>query len=428
MAGSETFKEYDTWNSFNYGLPYGLYLYYLDDSRFSTDNTSILGNCSGIQSVQYTPFLEPASLVLDRSPYDVERFGSVSKLKPGMVTKPDVFRIVGIEETVRTLGSFTTYKVEGLTIGGEKNWKNESRLYNYPYSFALLTDHINPPMTVKYHLCPRLYTQEVKVRLTVSDRCSYGLFIKGYKGDFTGSMEANISTSAHELPCSSSAYSQWFASSKNQTQFNANQATQESFLQQAQANQSANLSSSLGQMQGSLGMLGSLLSLNIGGAINSMTGMYANTQQTSLAKSQANATGILNRQGIQGSLMAQQRDLMSTPNTLITMGSDVIYGLHKGNKSLQLIRYGLTEEYAKKLGDYFAMYGYKQNKVMNISLRSRYFYNYIKTVGVNISSSWIPRNHLEKLKDIFDNGVTIWHIDRNGVEVGNYSKDNYEVK
>lgn len=423
----ENFKEYDTWNSFNNGLPYGLYLYYLDDSRFSTDNTSILGNCSGIQSVQYTPFLEPYNLILDRSPYDVERFGSITKLKPGMVTKPDVFRIVGVSEKMRKLGSFTTYKVEGLTIGGKKNWKNESRLYNFPYQFAILTDHINPPMTVKYHLCPRFYTQDVKVRITVSDRCSYGVFINGYKGDFNGSMEANISTSAHELPCSSSAYSQWFASSKNQTQFNANQSIQESFLQQSQANQSADLNKSMGMIGGGLGVLGSLLTGNLGGAVTSASSILSSQLQNNLIKSQANATGRLNRQGIQGSLMAQKRDLMSTPNTLITMGSDVIYGLEKGNKSLQLIRYGLTDEYARKLGDYFAMFGYKQNKVIRPNLRSRYYYNYIKTVGVNISSSWIPRNHLEKLKDIFDNGVTIWHIDRKGVNVGDYSNDNYEV-
>lgn len=425
--GVETPKEFDNWNSFNYGLPYGLYLYYLDDSRFSLDNTSIIGNCSGIQSVQYTPFLEPSSLILDRIPYDTKRFGEISKLRPSIINTPDVFRIVAIDEKIRSLGKFTTYKVEGLTIGGKKNWKNESRLYNYPYQFALLTDHINPPMTVKYHLCPRLYEQIVKVRTTVSDRCSYGIFVKGYKGDELGSMEANISTSAHELPCSSSAYSQWFASSKNQTQFNANQALQESFLQQSQINQNANLSSTMGILQGGMGIIGGLLSANIGSTLTSATGLLGNQLQNNLMKSQANAKGNLDRQGIQGSLMAQQKDLLSTPNTLITMGSDVIYGLNKGNKRLELIRYGITEEYAKKLGDYFAMYGYKQNKVMRPNIRSRYYYNYIKTVGVNISSEWIPRNHLEKLKEIFDNGVTIWHMDRKNVIVGDYSNDNYEV-
>ena len=61
-------------------------------------------------------------------------------------------------------------------IGGALSWKNESRLYNYPYSFAMISDHLNPPMEVKYHLVPS-NTATLKVRNTISDRCSYGLFI-----------------------------------------------------------------------------------------------------------------------------------------------------------------------------------------------------------------------------------------------------------
>ena len=138
----------------------------------------------------------------------------------------------------------------------------------------------------------------------------------------------------------------------------------------------------------------------------------------------------LNNQNTQNTInmaMAQANDMKSTPNTMISMGSDVYYGLDKGNKKVNLYRFGLTDEYYQKLGDYFAMFGYKQNKVMTINRRNRHYYNYIKTIGVNIKSSGVPRNHIEEIKSIYNNGVTIWHIDREGVEVGNYSMDNYEV-
>lgn len=426
---NETPQDYDTWSCFNYGIPYGLYLYYLDDSRFSTDNTSILGNSSAIQSIQYTPFLDPADLILDRIPYDVDRFGSISKLRPGMTVKPDVFRIVSIKDDIKVLGQFDTYKIEGQTIGGKRNWRNESKLYQYPYQFMLLTDHLNPPMTIKPHLCPRLFKQTIKVRNTISDRCSYGLYIDGYKGDTNGSMEALVSTDAHELPCSSSAYSQWFATSKNQTQFSANQGIKESFLQQAQVNQSANLQSNMAMINGVVGGIGSLLSGNIGGAIGSVMGMATTGMQTNLAKTQASQSGALHRQGITGALLAQQRDLQSTPNTLISMGSDIIYGLKKGAKKVSLYRYGLTEEFFQRLGDYFAMYGYKQNKIMPLGsiINTRYYYNYIKTVGANIMGSDVPKSHLDEFKEIFNNGVTIWHFSNADVYVSDYSKDNYEV-
>lgn len=429
LIPNETPMDFDTWNCLLYGVPYGLYLYYLDDSRFSSDNTSILGNSSAIQSIQYTPFLEPSDLILNRIPYDVDRFGSISKLRPGMVSKPDVFRIVGLREGIKTLGKFDTYKIEGLTIGGKRNWRNESKLYQYPYQFSLLTDHLNTPITIKPHLCQRYFKQTIKVRSTLSDRCSYGIFVEGYKGDFNGSMEAMVSSDAHELPCSSSAYSQWFATSKNQTKFSANQGIKESFLQQAQINQSANLQSNLSMLNGIVGGVGSLLSGNLGGVASSLTGMMTSNLQTNLMKTQANQRGVLQRQGITGALLAQQRDLESTPNTLISMGSDIIYGMKKGGKELSLYRYGLTNEYFQRLGDYFALYGYKQNKIMNLNsiLNTRYYYNYIKTVGANISSDIVPKTYLDEFKDIFNNGVTIWHFSNDNVYVGDYSKDNYEV-
>ena len=57
-----------------------------------------------------------------------------------------------------------------------------------------------------------------------------------------------------------------------------------------------------------------------------------------------------------------------------------------------------------------------------------YYYNYVKTTGVNLkATSGVPRNYLEEIKSIYNNGVTIWHVDRHNVVVGDYSKDNYEV-
>lgn len=74
------------------------------------------------------------------------------------------------------------------------------------------------------------------------------------------------------------------------------------------------------------------------------------------------------------------------------------------------------------------MYGYKQNKVLPIfnMTRSRYYFNYIKTIGCNITGD-IPRKYLNKLKSIFDNGVTLWHADRDIIIQEYNNGDNYEV-
>ena len=412
MADVIEAKQKDEWGSMNYDLPCGLYFYFMNEHLpdwESGKSDSVLGNCPAIQSVQFTPFISPYDLKMFHVDYDVERFGSVGGTRNGLMDTPLVFRIQAIDNPIKTLGTFKCYS-PSKSIGGKRNWKNESRLYNYPYAFAMLTDNLNPPIEIKYHLCKN-NTNTIKVRNTISDRCSYGLFIEGYKGDSEGKMESMVSGDAHELPCSSSAYTTWYASNKNQVAQNV-------------ANNSANAFIQNSSLQKQL--LPSLLSqvtFNPMNMVQAGAGMYSSYLNNQMQQQ-------LNNQNTQNSInmaMAQANDMKSTPNTMISMGSDVYYGLDKGNKKVNLYRFGLTDEYYQKLGDYFAMFGYKQDKVMTINRRNRHYYNYIKTIGVNIKSSGVPRNHLEEIKSIYNNGVTIWHVDRNGVEVGDYSMDNYEV-
>ena len=68
------------------------------------------------------------------------------------------------------------------------------------------------------------------------------------------------------------------------------------------------------------------------------------------------------------------------------------------------------------------MFGYKVNKMEIPNLKSRRYYNYIKTVDANIVGD-VPNTHLNTLKGIFDKGITIWHTD----DIGNYSVNNEEV-
>lgn len=406
----------DSWGSENYGLPCALYFYYLNDQLPEWDsNTSgaILGNCPAIQSIQYVPFLQPLDMDINSVEYDTVRFGSLEEIRPNLPTTPLVYRVKALLNDTKTLGTFTCYK-PNKSIGGKSNWRNESRLYNYPYSFAMLTDNLNSPIEIKYHLCKN-NTNTIKVKSTISDRCSYGIYVDGYKGDIEGKMESMVSGDAHELPCSSSAYSQWYASNKNQVKQNVQNMASDVFIQNSSL-QKQNIANMIGQASSM-----SLNPLSIIGVGANMYGSYLQNdlQQTMNTKSVQNAISMA---------LATTQDLKSTPSTMLSMGSDVYFGLANGKKKVNLYRFGLTEEYYKKLGDYFAMYGYKQNKVMNINKRDRYYYNYVKTIGVNIKSlAGIPRNYLEEIKSIYNNGVTIWHIDRNNVTVGDYSMDNYEV-
>lgn len=77
-------------------------------------------------------------------------------------------------------------------------------------------------------------------------------------------------------------------------------------------------------------------------------------------------------------------------------------------------------DYAKRIDDFFTMFGYATNEVKTPAIRTRPIFNYIHTSGVNITGG-IPVGDMAKIKSMFDNGVTFWH---NGNNVGNYQLNN----
>ena len=68
----------------------------------------------------------------------------------------------------------------------------------------------------------------------------------------------------------------------------------------------------------------------------------------------------------------------------------------------------ITQEYAKIIDKYFSMYGYKVNDVKTPNITGRTNWNYVKTIGCNIVGD-VPQDDMQKIKDIFNNGVTLWH-------------------
>ena len=80
----------------------------------------------------------------------------------------------------------------------------------------------------------------------------------------------------------------------------------------------------------------------------------------------------------------------------------------------------IRSEYARKIDDFFSMYGYKimRCKVPNITGRQNW--NYVKTIGANITGD-IPTSDMANLKAMFNRGVTLWH---NTATFMDYSQDN----
>lgn len=81
----------------------------------------------------------------------------------------------------------------------------------------------------------------------------------------------------------------------------------------------------------------------------------------------------------------------------------------------------IKPEYAEIIDNFFEMYGYKINKLKVPETTSRKYWNYVKTIDINMKGN-IPETDLTELKNIFNTGVTIWHTDN----MYNYSLNNHE--
>ena len=68
----------------------------------------------------------------------------------------------------------------------------------------------------------------------------------------------------------------------------------------------------------------------------------------------------------------------------------------------------IKEEYARCIDEYFSCYGYACNRVKVPNFKSRTYWNFVKTIGCNITGD-VPQEDIEEIKGFFNNGITIWH-------------------
>ena len=382
----------------------GLYYYYLEQEMFSesgADNTAIFGTTAAIANLAYVPFLNVQQSDMLKIPFDTKRYG-----RPG--TDPQVFRLFQFN-AARPMELAETYLYPPRNLPHKdknRNYINESRLLNYPYRTIMFTSNVFEPFQVIPHLLDAdLSNNKVKLNSVsaINPGGNFYVYVDYYKGDTQNVLERQYSTTSLDLPNTSSAYSNYMSTQKAQSSF----AVKNQLLQ-----------SSLMPIQGALNGVasgGSIAGMIGGGIFGAASGAFSGAMSAGQAI---------------GANMAMKQDLITTPKSLSSIGGDIMTKLGNDlNTFVVASEMVIMEEYQQRLGDYFAMYGYKQNKVLFLHnhLRTRYYYNYIKTVGCNVSGTGVPKEHLNKIKAIFDKGVTLWHVDRNGGKFMDYSKDNSEM-
>ena len=392
----------------------GVYYYCLSRQNAMKDDSAVIGFCDAIETVAFNPFIDEIELSLVKAPFDDEKYGAIGN---GVVAS--VYRIKGItlgDKLLRTLPLNSQNKQGNYDI---------SKLKYYPYRYFLVTDYINPPLLIK----PQLLKNDeiaVWVKRPISQNCTYNLYVKNYKGDEDGNLEGNISTKSMFFPVSSSAYSQFMSSSYASFNTGVANALLENDISLKQNTKMAQVDD-ISTIVGGIGsVLTSLVSGNVGGAVGNGISAGFDYYKNQLNKQFMNENARYNAYNIESQAMARTTDLLNTPKCLKTGGTDAIFNLKNSNQKVDVIEYGLKQEQFNRLQNYFIRYGYKVSEYGMVNYRTRKYFNFIKTNTIDIKSKLMSKDEINQLAEIFNNGITFWHVD-NGVEIGDYNVDNVEV-
>ena len=284
----------------------------------------------------------------------------------------------------------------------------------------------------------------VKVRTTpLSAESKYNIFVDKYKGDDSGNLEGMTNTNPLMLPVTSSIYSQFISTSMASfAQGNINAMLEnDKTLQQGLASNSLQYNINRAQnnvslINGGWNVIGNLLSGNFGGALQGAFGTgtnyglnnQINNMQSQLTQNQINENAQLTEYEINTMAQAKITDMINTPNSIKTSGNDTLFNLVNSNQKIDIIKYQPKAKTMFKISMYFERYGYKYNEYGKLSnyINNRKYFNFVKTNSCNIASGKVPLTHMNEIKEIFNRGTTIWHID-NGAEPLNYDVDNMEV-
>lgn len=295
-----------------------------------------------------------------------------------------------------TIGTANTVFVKDMVYG---NWSytagnkyngyspvTESKLLMHPYTVLELADMRGNKATFKNE-----YIDSTDLNITISaslglnNKVVYSLkdYLSGLLTDDTIKTKVNfehslINSEPNDMPIMTDLLSAYLQGNRNQLQ-NQKQAI---------------------AWNGSFGALGNMMTRNPVGLVDGVGSAFIE---------------------ING-MLAKQKDINNTPPQLGHLGGNTYFDYGHRLTGVWIIKKEITPEYRKKLTDYFKMYGYKINEVKTPNLKSREHFNFIQTVGANITGD-IPGDDLVKIKKMFDDGVTLWH----GDYVGDYTKTNGEI-
>ena len=372
-------------------------------------------------------------------------------ITPSDVTDVDVYtyQLPGYVITYRGTGMLNEPVRSFNKYGNLRNYVTESKLLMYPYSYVQLLDGQGNNFIIK----PEYITSsDIQIATFTSNSTANKIahIVQNYRylsnvglSNCRWELQNGIINSSPNtltiVDDYSSAYLQGNANTIETNIANVQlQAKTNNTI--AQNNMNANLASVNAQTVGNMltgaingGISGATMAGGIGavpgaigGAItNGVAGLANYTSSYIQGRNYVENTelqGNVTEEKTIASAMAKIEDAENVADNVSLQGGDVFFTYQNKYNGYCLVYKQISPEYINILEDYFQKYGYKVNIIETPNLHTRQSWDYIRTVGCNVIGS-INADSLEKIRTIFNNGVTIWHT----TDVGNYNLSNNEI-
>lgn len=327
---------------------------------------------SEIISCYFYPYLKWSDMQTLEVDYDEANFPL--PVSEGSQKTFTLNRIIGIGANgIRDVATFPKYIASGTTIGGTYSWRNEGKLWLPPFTDIVCHDGFSEPFSINPLLVNDNNSDfKVCVRNSLNHLGLYTLYVDNYKGTSQGQLHGTT-VGGNSLPVVSSAYTDYM----NQNRWNLRSQRLQTIAD---------------------------------GVTNLFTG---------------NLMGLGQNLFEYGDSYLGQLNAQNQGYSLSVSGSDSVHDLQFFT-GMSAYYHQPVEELMEQYGQFFHLYGYAQNKLMQPSITSRKYWNYIKTTDVNLRVPNCPKSHLEQLKQIFNNGVTVWHVENGGM-FEKLNMDNVEI-
>ena len=391
-------------------LPLGYYYYYIPYNNL--EYGKYLGVCSAIESLTYNPFLTDENVTYLETTYDNSRYGNINS---GSCTVKRIMSCSQIE--LELTNSIDIFNYDSPF---------DMKLQLYPYTYYLITDYMNEPLLVKPQL---VYNTDNKLIIKIETTAisgRYRLYCKNNKNDSDGKLEGITNNMTYQLPVTSSAYSQFYATSMSSFNNNVSNALIENDMTLRQNTNTATLNTKQTEFNAALSGLASLLTGNLGGVVSNGVSLIQQQEKLDNLINNLNEQNKVKENEIISSKNAKINDLLNTPNSIKTAGNDSVFNMMINNRKIDVIKYTITPQYKRRINNYFKRYGYAFNDYAVPDIYSRHDYNFLKCSVCHLISETIPREHQDEIKQIFESGITLWHLE-NGVTPLDYSTPNNPV-